>query len=144
MNCLELVDYEKIILIDPDTLVLKNCDMLFFQETPSYIMRNSNTINDGFILIKPDNSDYDSIKKEIKKKDYIEYKNPLEKYLSSKKYFMIDPKYFSESLELEPYIYKYSKIKPFILENIISLFWTGFLCFSITDKVFLTISLFCT
>jgi len=74
-----LIEYEKIIIIDADTIILRYPDYIFSLEPPALCIINKQAYS-GLILIKPDKNEYKTILKEIKNinyKDYIKnkYKN---------------------------------------------------------------------
>jgi hypothetical protein len=74
-----LIEYEKIIIIDADTIILRYPDYIFSLEPPALCIIN-NELYSGLILIKPDKNEYITISKEIKNinfKDFVKnkYKN---------------------------------------------------------------------
>jgi hypothetical protein len=95
-------------------------------EPPSFIKRynSSSKINDGLILITPDINKLKNLNAYIikNKKKISSQHNSLEYYLFNEyKFNELDHKYFNLDDYKDSYIYKFSKIKPFILENDISI-----------------------
>jgi len=104
LQCLKLIEYEKIIMIDIDILVTKNMDHLFEMDAPAAAIRkgviqngqkipknlivNNNRliggINAGVMLLKPSIDEYDSIMQDItiEKNRFMKFKNPEQDYLS--------------------------------------------------------------
>ena len=126
LQSLKLISYEKIIILDSDIILLKNIDHLFLEKAPSFIKRynGSSKINDGLLLIAPDIYKFNKLNKYIikNKKKLTNQYNSLEYYLYNEyKFNELDHKYFNLDDYKDSYIYKFSKIKPFILENDISI-----------------------
>ncbi len=74
-----LIEYEKIIIIDADTIILRYPDYIFSLEPPALCIINNEPYS-GLILIKPDKNEYITMSKEIKNisyKDFVKnkYKN---------------------------------------------------------------------
>lgn len=74
----KLIEYEKIIIIDSDALILRYPDYIFSLKPPALCLKNNKPYS-GLILIKPDIDEYDKIVKELKNtnftyKEYIEIK----------------------------------------------------------------------
>ena len=103
LECLSLIQYNKIILLDLDMIVAKNIDHLFNLIPPAacikkyyvpygkiipqnMICKNNKlvgSINAGLMLLKPDLKELDDIKIEINKSKQInKYKYPEQDYLS--------------------------------------------------------------
>jgi len=103
LECLNLIQYDKIILLDIDMIIAKNIDHLFELSPPaaclkhfyvSYgklipahmICRNKKlvgSINAGLMLLKPDKNEWLHIKEDINKNQQInKYKYPEQDYLS--------------------------------------------------------------
>jgi hypothetical protein len=78
---LKLIEYEKIIIIDSDAIILRYPDYIFSLKPPALCLKNNKPYS-GLILIKPDINEFDNIIKELKNtnksyKEFIEnkYKN---------------------------------------------------------------------
>ena len=104
LQCLTLIQYEKIIMIDIDMLVLKNMDNLFALDAPAATLRKVDMqngekipkklivknnelvggINAGLVLFKPNIEEYKSIVNELITLSGTEYSNPEQDYLSMK------------------------------------------------------------
>lgn len=103
LECLSLIQYDKIILLDLDMIIAKNIDHLFKLIPPAacikkyyvpygkiipqnMICKNNKlvgSINAGLMLLKPDLKELDDIKIEINKNEQInKYKYPEQDYLS--------------------------------------------------------------
>jgi len=103
LACLELIAYEKIILLDLDMIVCKNIDHLFKLDPPAACIKHHNlpygqkidpkmicdgtklvgSINAGLMLLKPDLAEWNEIKTDIKNNTYLQkYKYPEQDYLS--------------------------------------------------------------
>jgi hypothetical protein len=67
-----LIEYEKIIIIDADTIILRYPDYIFSLEPPALCLINKQLYS-GLILIKPDKNEYKAISKEIKNMNYKDY-----------------------------------------------------------------------
>jgi hypothetical protein len=77
----KLIEYEKVIIIDSDAVILRYPDYIFSLKSPALCIKNDKLYS-GLILIKPDINEFDNIVKEIKNtnktyKEFIEnkYKN---------------------------------------------------------------------
>jgi hypothetical protein len=77
----KLVEYEKVIIIDSDAIIIRYPDYIFSLKTPALCLKNNKPYS-GLILIKPDIVKFKNIIKELKNtdksyKEYIEnkYKN---------------------------------------------------------------------
>jgi len=77
----KLIEYEKVIIIDSDAIILRYPDYIFSLKTPALCLKYNKPYS-GLILIKPNIDDYDKIVIELKNtnksyKEYIEnkYKN---------------------------------------------------------------------
>lgn len=77
----KLIEYEKVIIIDSDAVILRYPDYIFSLKPPALCIKNDKLYS-GLILIKPDINEYDNIFKELKNtnktyKEFIEnkYKN---------------------------------------------------------------------
>jgi len=77
----KLTEYEKVIIIDSDAVILRFPDYIFSLKPPALCLKNNKPYS-GLILIKPDINEYDKIVKELKNtnltyKEYIQnkYKN---------------------------------------------------------------------
>ena len=105
LECLALVQYQKIILLDLDMIISKNIDYLFKLRPPAACLKKyyvpygrpipshmicsstdrslTGSINAGLMLLKPDLKEWDDIKKDIAKDTQInKYKYPEQDYLS--------------------------------------------------------------
>lgn len=103
LECLALVQYQKIILLDLDMIITKNIDHLFKLNAPAACLKKyyvpygkiipSNmicvgnklvgSINAGLMLLEPNINEWDDIKKDISKSTQInKYKYPEQDYLS--------------------------------------------------------------
>lgn len=103
LECLSLMQYDKIILLDLDMIVTKNIDHLFKLNPPAACLKKyyipygkkipshmicSNgklvgSINAGLMLLKPDINELEDIKKDISQNTQInKYKYPEQDYLS--------------------------------------------------------------
>lgn len=103
LECLNLVQYKKIILLDLDMIIVKNIDHLFKlcppaaclrkyyipygQKIPANMICSNNKlvggINAGLMLLKPDGKEWDKIKNDISQNIHInKYKYPEQDYLS--------------------------------------------------------------
>ena len=103
LNCLGLIQYDKIILLDLDMIVAKNIDHLFKLNAPAaclkrfyvpygkIIPKNNickdnklvGSINAGLMLLKPDRVELESIRDDVSKNKQInKYKYPEQDYLS--------------------------------------------------------------
>ena len=103
LRCLELVQYEKIILLDLDMIICRNIDHLFRLEAPAACLKRYNlpygkkitpnlicdgsklvgSINAGLMLLKPDLSEWNVIQADIKHNPQLKkYKYPEQDYLS--------------------------------------------------------------
>ena len=76
-----LIEYEKIIIIDSDAIILRYPDYIFSLDPPGLCKINNQPYS-GLILIKPDISEYNKIVEEIKTKN-INYKEYIKnKYIN--------------------------------------------------------------
>lgn len=103
LECLSLVRYDKIILLDLDMIIAKNIDHLFKLEAPAACLKRFHypygkkipahmicdgnklvgSINAGLMLLKPDKNEWEKIKKDITNNTQInKYKYPEQDYLS--------------------------------------------------------------
>lgn len=103
LECLGLIQYEKIILLDLDMIVAKNIDHLFKLAPPAACLKKFyvpygkiiptnmichgkklvGSINAGLMLLKPSIEEWDDIKNDISKDTQInKYKYPEQDYLS--------------------------------------------------------------
>lgn len=103
LQCLGLIEYDKIILLDLDMIITKNIDHLFKLRAPAaclkrfYVKYGSlippklicdgnklvGSINAGLLLLKPDLSELNAIKLDISSNNQInKYKYPEQDYLS--------------------------------------------------------------
>ena len=103
LACLNLTQYDKIILLDLDMIVTKNIDHLFKLEAPAACLKRFyvpfgkkipanmicqgnklvGSINAGLMLLKPDKKEWDDIKEDIMHNTQInKYKYPEQDYLS--------------------------------------------------------------
>ncbi|XWV26918.1 glycosyltransferase [Tupanvirus soda lake] len=101
--CLELVQYDKIILLDLDMIISKNIDHLFKLRPPAACLKRFyipygkvipanmicdnnklvGSINAGLMLLKPDLTEWNHIKKDISSNTQInKFKYPEQDYLS--------------------------------------------------------------
>jgi hypothetical protein len=67
-----LIEYEKIIIIDADTIILRYPDYIFSLEPPALCIINKQSYS-GLILIKPDKNEYKTISNEIKNMNYKDF-----------------------------------------------------------------------
>lgn len=101
LECLKLIQYDKIILLDLDMIIVKNIDKLFKLSPPAAVLKHNyvpygqkisskmicnnnkliNTINAGLMLLEPNINEYENIKKDINN-TMIKYKFPEQEYLS--------------------------------------------------------------
>lgn len=94
LQCLLFVEYEKIIMMDIDMLVVKNMDALFDLNPPSACSTSKHIahgepltgrINAGVMLLSPNKHEYDEIIKDINRSNQNkQYKNPEQDYLSER------------------------------------------------------------
>ena len=103
LECLNLEQYDKIILLDLDMIIVKNIDHLFVLDAPAACLKRFyypygkkipahmicrdnklvGSINAGLMLLKPDKEEWNSIKKDISNNTQInKYKYPEQDYLS--------------------------------------------------------------
>jgi lipopolysaccharide biosynthesis glycosyltransferase len=103
LECLSLMQYDKIILLDSDMIIAKNMDHLFKLNAPAACLKKNyipygklipsnmicsgnklvGSINAGLMLLKPDNNELENIKKDISKNTQLnKYKYPEQDYLS--------------------------------------------------------------
>ncbi|AAV50967.1 P13-like protein [Acanthamoeba castellanii mimivirus] len=103
LSCLSLTQYDKIILLDLDMIIAKNIDHLFKLSAPAACLKRfhipygqkippkmicSNgklvgSINAGLMLLEPDKREWEDIKKDIVKENFIgKFKYPEQDYLS--------------------------------------------------------------
>lgn len=104
LECLSLVQYDKIILLDLDMIIAKNIDHLFKLNAPAACLKKYHvrygqiipqnmictsdqhlvgSINAGLMLLKPDLKEWEMIKQDIQKNEQIhKYKYPEQDYLS--------------------------------------------------------------
>ena len=74
----KLIEYEKVIIIDSDAIILRYPDYIFSLKPPALCIKNDKLYS-GLILIKPDINEFDNIIKELKNtnktyKEFIENK----------------------------------------------------------------------
>lgn len=111
---LQFEEYNKVALIDSDSIIFKNIDFIFCNKTPS-IIKNST----GLIVIEPNKDKLNSIKKNLLKKNYSLIELLKQNY---KKIYEIDFKILeSNNYNKKSYGIQFNKNKPFILESDISL-----------------------
>lgn len=103
LSCLKLISYDKILLLDLDMIICKNIDHLFKLEPPAACIKHYNlkfgekinsklicdgtklvgSINAGLMLLKPDMTEWDKIKLDIKYNTTLcKFKYPEQDYLS--------------------------------------------------------------
>ena len=103
LTCLELISYDKIILLDLDMIICRNIDHLFNLDPPAASIKHHNlafgqkinphmicqgaklvgSINAGLMLLKPDLTEWTEIKSDIKNNTQLQkYKYPEQDYLS--------------------------------------------------------------
>jgi alpha-N-acetylglucosamine transferase len=102
LRCLELVEYDKIMLLDLDMLVINPLDNLFLLNPPVAVLRSKpmphglqipqnlivknnkliGGINAGLMVLKPDINELKLILEDIQKPSILKYKNPEQDYLS--------------------------------------------------------------
>jgi hypothetical protein len=118
---MELTEYEKIIIIDIDSIIFKNIDFLFKSNTPSIIKDNNDLKgNTGIIIIKPNKKKFRKIKEKIKKNEDITVEDILEN--EYKKIHKLDRNILSSNkYDKKSYGIQYNKYKPFLLKSDISL-----------------------
>jgi lipopolysaccharide biosynthesis glycosyltransferase len=119
LEALKFIEYDKIILIDIDMIVIRNIDELFNLNAPSatsinkklthgkiipkkYMIQQNNPymvsygINAGLMLLKPSIEEYNEIIKDLNENKNYKFKNPEQEYLSirySDKFTHIDVSY---------------------------------------------------
>jgi len=102
LECLSLIQYNKIILLDLDMLITQNIDHLFKLSPPAACLKRYNysygkiipadmmckngkligSINAGLMLFKPDKKELSTIKEDINCKQIHSFKYPEQDYLS--------------------------------------------------------------
>ena len=103
LQCLSLIQYNKIILLDLDMIIVKNMDHLFQLDAPAACLKRYyisygkkipanmicngknlvGTINAGLMLLKPNQTEWENIQKDIAQDTQIaKYKYPEQDYLS--------------------------------------------------------------
>lgn len=74
---LNMTEYKKIIIINPNFVILQNPDFLFTQQTPMAYFKSKDHISDELLLLEPSVGDFDSMLFDMKhnliKIDVIEY-----------------------------------------------------------------------
>lgn len=61
----EMIEYDRIVFLDADTVVLDNVDELFYCEPFCAVMRHSELINTGVLVISPSKDLYNDMKKQF-------------------------------------------------------------------------------
>jgi len=112
-----LIEYEKIIIIDSDAIILRYPDYIFSLDTPGLCIINNQPYS-GLILIKPDKSEYKKIVEETKTKN-INYKEYIKnKYINFTK---IDNRFVGLDIENKDWKklfgIQFINEKPFIYES---------------------------
>lgn len=103
LRSFQLIEYDKIILLDLDMIIVKNIDHLFQLKTPAACLKHYyvpyghlippkmicqnnklvGSINAGLMLLKPDLEEWNNIQTDIKKSNQInQYRYPEQDYLS--------------------------------------------------------------
>lgn len=85
LYALELINYEKIIMIDVDCIIFKNTDKVFFMNEPGLILinktkteqNNLEKLSSGLVLIKPNKKDFDKVFTLLKDEDIKNENKPL-------------------------------------------------------------------
>ena len=91
----KLIEYEKVIIIDSDAIILRYPDYIFSLKPPALCIKNDKLYS-GLILIKPDINEFDNISKELKNTNII-YKEFIEnKY---KNFTKIDKRFIGFDIE---------------------------------------------
>lgn len=114
-----LDEYEKIILIDADSIVLKSIDFIFSKSVPALLESRNGLGKTGLILIKPDKDKMKKIKKLVQNTE----KNTEEiiKNIDGDINYLSENILSSNSYNKNSYGIQYNENKPFILENEIPL-----------------------
>lgn len=72
INVVSLIEYEKIVFLDLDILILKNIDDLFERKTPCMARDypwNEEKFSSGIMVLTPNKSDFDKMKKLVQQND---------------------------------------------------------------------------
>jgi len=91
----KLIEYEKVIIIDSDALILRYPDYIFSLKPPALSLKDNKPYS-GLILIKPDIDDYDKVVKELKNTN-LTYKEFIEK--KYKDFTKIDKRFIGFDVE---------------------------------------------
>ena len=91
----KFIEYEKIIIIDSDAVILRYPDYIFSLKPPALCLKNNKPYS-GLILIKPDINEFDKITKELKNTN-ITYKEYIEK--KYKDFTKIDNRFIGFDIE---------------------------------------------
>jgi hypothetical protein len=113
---LELEEYDKIIIIDSDSIIFKNIDFLFKLEAPSLLL-NKEYGSTGLIILNPNKKILENIKKNAKThtvKDLLNKEYKSINYLDEK--ILESNNYSKKSFGIQ-----YNKEKPFTLQSDIPL-----------------------
>ncbi len=119
IEALKLTEYEKVALIDVDSIILDESNKIFEEKTPG-IIYSDNTFNTGLVLLEPNKKDYDNIKS-------ISVSNNIKKtflYVLEKYYTDInklDSKFLKSNNYTDALGIQYNENKPFIIKSPISI-----------------------
>jgi hypothetical protein len=128
MYAYSLTEYDKIIIVNVDTILLKLCNNMFTTKTPAFLYNDNELLTD-IMIIKPNSAKLNNILEKIVEEKFIKKNKSLVNYLY-KKYknhaTVLDKKiinFSNDDLELNERLcfYQYKDIKPFILKNEISI-----------------------
>jgi hypothetical protein len=146
-NCLNLVQYKKILFINPDSIILTYPDHLFTLNTPagciqstdcskfshgelilSSLLKEGLTVNGRLLLLKPTLGEFDDILHDISSSYYknlieTKFEQPDESYISlkyAKKIYQINPAFLGinyDKIKEEQFTIQFKGRKPFIFDN---------------------------
>lgn len=124
-----LIEYDKILLIDVDTIFFTNPDNLFLQsnnKNDTETLYMVDTLNYGFILIHPSVSTYNKCKKIIsEKKNELEKETKPFKYVLNKIYSKSNIKKLDYKISYDSYsltdCIQYRRDKPFLMSSELSI-----------------------
>ncbi len=127
---LKFTEYEKVALIDVDSIILSNPNKIFQYDTPAGLYIN-NVLSTGIILLKPSIDDFLNLSTEAKGLD-DDLSKPFVYLLESyyKNFNQIDPKILKSNDYSDAYGIQYNINKPFIIKSSIPIEirskWTHF------------------
>lgn len=79
MHCWQLTEYDKVVFLDPDTCVLRNCDHMF--EFPELSACAGNPLfNSGVMVLRPSLQTFDSLMTEVR--DRVDFWNHPQSYFN--------------------------------------------------------------